>query len=282
MNSRLLLVCTLVACLCVSGCSTRFVYNNIDWFLHWHLDDYIELDREQKAILNGHLEKWQRWHRQQELIAYRQQLLALKTTLQQGPLSQQQWLRELDTAQRHWQRLRDEISPELATLALHLRDDQVADLFRKLAEDNDKAVRERDKKTPEERWQGYEKSIRKQIKQFIGRLSPRQTNIVSDRVHALQSTFDEWISYRRALQASARKILLARHNDPDFTHKLERLLLDPDAFKSATYLAAQSHNRQVFADLLASLNSTLSDKQLRHALTEIDDWLDDINRLIEG
>lgn len=49
------LTCVILSLLVLSACSTRFVYNRIDWFVVWKLGDYVTLTDVQKADLKTDL-----------------------------------------------------------------------------------------------------------------------------------------------------------------------------------------------------------------------------------
>ena len=45
----------------LSGCSTKFAYNNIDWLVNWYIDDYVVLDTQQEKQFDAILDKWTAW-----------------------------------------------------------------------------------------------------------------------------------------------------------------------------------------------------------------------------
>lgn len=56
--------------LLLSGCSSQFAYNNLDWLAYWYIDDYIDFTAEQEVIVDQKLITWLDWHKQQELPRY--------------------------------------------------------------------------------------------------------------------------------------------------------------------------------------------------------------------
>lgn len=267
--------------LVLSGCTSKFAYNNIDWMLYWYVDDYIDLNKQQKNLLDVRIEEWHKWHRTTELAQYKQQLLDLKSQLEAGPLSAEQWIEQLEQGSKHWERFRDHISPELTALAVNLTDEQIIELFETLEKDNLKEIEERNEDTEAERWEDSRKRSQKQFKNMIGRLTNEQKEIINTEIDNIQSTFDFWIEYRRASQAQAKSILLQRNELEDFAQQLQAVMANPDQFRSDAHIAANQHNRQVFAGLLAKINATLTKKQKRRMFNEIDDLVDDITDLIE-
>ncbi|MDC0602731.1 DUF6279 family lipoprotein [Aliiglaciecola sp.] len=266
--------------LLISGCSSKFAYNNIDWMLYWYVDDYIELDKAQKSLLDVKIESWHTWHRERELQAYRQHLVDMRQDVESGQLSAERWGFHLQQGTSHWERFRDHISPELTSLAVNLTDQQIESFFEILEEDNLENIEERQDSTVEERVKENRKRTQKQVKKWIGRLSTGQKRLVDEHVNEFESTFDEWIKYRRNIQEASKTLLLSRNDNPNFAQQLTTLMANPDQFRSETYLKANQHNRDVFATLLTKLNSTLTEKQRRRAINEIDDLIDDIDDLM--
>ena len=57
--------------LAVTACSaTQLIYNRVDILARWYLDDYVSLDRDQRARFGQRLEVFLEWHRREELPSY--------------------------------------------------------------------------------------------------------------------------------------------------------------------------------------------------------------------
>lgn len=162
----------------VGGCSSKFAYNNLDWLLYWYLDDYVELEGEQKNAFDKKLGEWLAWHRTSELKQYRTQLEQLKGQLQTGTIDQQQILQAFETSQRHWVRLRDHLAPQLMPFAVELSDAQVEHLFNYLQEQDQKRIKKRNKKTQQERLVERRKSMQKEFKKWAGKPNRQQLGII--------------------------------------------------------------------------------------------------------
>lgn len=271
----------LLAALLIGGCSSTFAYNNLDWLIHWYIDDYVDLNSSQKDLLDLKIAEWHRWHRKEELIRYREQIIDIKTRLQQGSITEQELLQEFTKGRAHWERFRDTISPELSVLAMSLTDEQIEELFTALAEKDQKKQKERDEKSPQERIESFQEDLRSDAQDKIGRLSQQQKQLLNEYAIKFESTFDYWLAYRRNIQQAAKALLLERHQRENFSEQLDQLIKHPDQFRSTAYQSAIEGNRLLYAQMLAELNNTLSDKQRRHLLKELDNLIDDINDLID-
>ena len=49
--------------LTLTGCSTKFIYNWLDWAIEWEVADYVDLNRQQEAQLEQMLDEMLAWHR---------------------------------------------------------------------------------------------------------------------------------------------------------------------------------------------------------------------------
>ncbi|MBU2877363.1 MULTISPECIES: DUF6279 family lipoprotein [Alteromonadaceae] len=281
MFKRLFCTFCLAAVLLLTGCTSKFAYNNIDWLLYWYVDDYVDLDKSQKQMLDAKVEKWLLWHRQDELLRYRQHLEDLKTDIQNGVLSSQQWLTHFDRGSAHWKRFRGEISPELSELSLHLNDQQIDDMFAALEKDNLKQEKKRNKMSKQQRIEDSIENTQEQIKEWLGKLSNPQKVLISEYVSDFKPTFEYWMSYRREIQNVTKTLMLSRHQVDDYASKLNQLMQNPDQFKSSEYLQANEYNRIKYANLLNALNMTLTEKQKKHMKNKLNDLIEDIDDLIQ-
>ena len=69
------------------GCSTKFTYNNLDWLIHWYVDDYVELSDRQENLFDEHFANWLNWHRSEELAKYVKHLKSLKADVENERLT---------------------------------------------------------------------------------------------------------------------------------------------------------------------------------------------------
>lgn len=264
----------------LTGCSSKFAYNNLDWLLYWYLDDYVELDKQQKAKFDAKLEVWLKWHREEELARYKADLVALKDRFNQGPLNEEELMGVLGLGRKHWEHLRDKLAPELSELAVELHDSQVQELFEKLEKDNLDEEEEWQEEKDEDPVKNRSKRIQKQIKNSIGKLTKTQIAIVDEYAPQFTSTFEEWITYRRNIQATAKVLFESRKQDPEFPGKLLTLMTQPDDYRSEEYKSISQQNRQLSARMIADINQTLTAKQMKRLNRELDNLIEDINDLI--
>ncbi|MFT5312271.1 MAG: hypothetical protein ACI8Z9_000748 [Paraglaciecola sp.] len=265
----------------LNACSSKLAYNNIDWLLYWYLDDYIELSREQKGLLDSKLDGWLVWHRSRELMEYQGHLHALQQQIKRDEIPAEQWLQHFDLGRQHWLRARDKISPELIGMAPTLSNAQITQLFDTLEKQNTEREEQRAKKSPEQRRKDSREDIEGQLKNWIGRLSDEQKLIVAGYATQLESSFDDWMRYRRNIQNKAKTMLLQRHDNPNFQTELLYLIQHPEVFQPQTYIDKSVTNRHVFAALLEKISVSLSQKQSKKLIKELQSWIEDLDDLVE-
>ena len=268
----------------LTSCSSKLAYNNLDWWVYWYMDDYIELKDEQEEKFDAHLQNWLSWHKKSELTRYKAQLEDIKKQIQNATLNSSIVYNNLELARSHWERVRDEVSPELAAIAKTLDDEQVVTLFAALEKDNKEEEEERQEaleKSEAERLKDRIERIQETISERIGDLSKEQKQIVSTYAQQFISTGDAWIKYRRNIQNAARKLFVSRKQNERFEQELVSLMQNPDNYKSDVYKQSSAHNMTVTATLLAEIFSTLSEKQRQTLIENVDELIETVDNFMD-
>ncbi|MED5235309.1 MAG: DUF6279 family lipoprotein [Pseudomonadota bacterium] len=268
----------------LTSCSSKLAYNNLDWWVYWYMDDYIELKDEQEEQFDAHLQNWLSWHKKSELTRYKAQLEDIKKQIQNDTLNSSIVYNNLELARSHWERVRDEVSPELAAIAKTLDDEQVVTLFAALEKDNKEEEEERQEaleKSEAERLKDRIERIQETISERIGDLSKEQKQIVSTYAQQFISTGDAWIKYRRNIQNAARKLFVSRKQNERFEQELVSLMQNPDNYKSDVYKQSSAHNMTVTATLLAEIFSTLSEKQRQTLIENVDELIETVDNFMD-
>lgn len=276
----------LITVLALSGCSSKFAYNNADWLVHWYIDDYIEFTDAQEDAFDERMAVWLEWHRSNELTQYATHIDEIKQRVMTSQLTADEIVAEFADGRSHWVRLRTELSPELAEMAPMLTDDQVIYFFAQLEKENAEEEEERreelEDETEEERLEDRVKRVTKQVEEFIGKTTPQQRQLINDFAPQFQSTYDYWLTYRRETQQVARQLFATRDNNPKFVEQLKDLMTNPDVYRSPEHVRIGDENSLLYATMLSELQASLTDKQKRKLNKELDDIIEDIEDLMEG
>ncbi len=268
----------------LGGCSSKLAYNNLDWLIYWYMDDYIELTDKQENVFDHHLESWIDWHRDTELTRYIGQLKTLKSDISNDQLTEHTINQHLEQATSHWIRVREKLSPEIASMAATLTDEQVVRFFAALEKDNkeeEEEYLEDSDKSAQERAEERLEDITDDMEDRIGSLTDQQEKIVARYAPQFASTYQDWIAYQREIQNAARKVFITRDTNPDFKRDLMRIMNNPDVYRSESYMQKREQNRRLYASMAAELSQTLTSEQKRKLLNKIQDIIDDLNDLMD-
>ncbi|WDE10604.1 DUF6279 family lipoprotein [Thalassomonas haliotis] len=270
----------LLIALALAGCASQFVYNNVDWLIHWYLDDYIDLNTEQKKRFDGKMQLWLNWHKNTELARYQTQLTELKKAVNEAILTPELWLHHSQQAREHWFRFRDTLSPDLLELAMELNNEQVETLFSALAQQMQERQQKRAGQSREALNRNRAKELTARIKPWTGKLNREQKQRIRDYSRQYQPSFHVLSQYRRSWQARARELLLNR-DSRDFKTLFLKLLTAPESFKSPELIQVSAANRQLRAQLMSDLHASLTAKQKKRLNRKLDDLIADLAELQE-
>lgn len=267
--------------LLLTACSSQFAYNNLDWLAYWYIDDYVDLDRQQKDTFDIHLEKWLVWHRKEELQKYKEHLTSLRARFAEGGLTQEEILQEFDKGRSHWERLRAKVSPELSQFATLLSERQVEDLFSQLEEQNTEWEEDLKEQDPEKKVEERIEDLEDRVKEYIGKLTSSQQDIIESFAPRFRSNSAEWLKYRRLVQSEAKAMFENRANNQNFSAELLVLMTQPETYRHTELTENSDHNRALYAQLLADISATLNAKQKKRVFRKIDNLIDDLQDLID-
>jgi hypothetical protein len=271
MKFKIIVLLLIIAFL--QGCTSKLAYNNADWLAQWYIDDYLDLSRDQNRNLDIELDSILEWHRNTQLLHYRQQLVALSNDLDNLPISEQVWLKHLNQITDHWQRARRELSTRAARLAPQLDQYQVNYLFTKLAENNKERLDDFNEKTIEEYREDRFEKLLETIENYLGTVKKQQKSYVGIFIDNSKITEKEWFDSKVKLQAAMKNVFVAS-TESELTTELFEIMVNPDQFKSDTSFDAYLHNRQLLVAMLQKITTSLDQDQVTYFKGEINDLIE--------
>ena len=276
---QIMLLCLLL--LGLSGCSSKFAYNNADWLSNWYMDDYLDLSNEQNKILSAELEAALHWHRTTQLALYKQQLLDLSNDLNTLPISEQIWREHITRITGHWHEARNEFSDRAAKLAPLLTPSQVEYLFKKMQQKNAQQLETFTEQTLSQYKQERLEKILDTAEDLLGTISAQQILEVTTYNEHVIVTEQEWHDSKQAMQA-AMQTAFNQHTQQQLSAALFELMTQPDQFKSEAFLQARMNNRTHLIAMLHTLSASLSPKQIKHFKKVIAERIELIESLQQG
>jgi len=267
--------CTFLLVVFLTGCSTvRLVYDNADTYIHWRATHYLDLDGEMADELDERIAAFMVWHRAQALPKYAQLL----------DEAGRRFEKRLTPADLVWGY--DSIMPQAreslrmaavqgAPLLDRLSPAQIANLERRLAEDNRRFARENLKGSERaQRKRRTERNVER-LEDWVGRLTKAQVDRVaqySERAPLLDNLRDR--DHKR-IQAGLLAMLRAHEAKkrlPDFAANWNR-------GRDPAYTAALKTSRKEFFAMALDIDRSLTEHQRARALGELRRYADDFRTL---
>lgn len=269
----------LLMLLTVTGCSTRFVYERIDWFVVWRMGGYVTLTGEQKSALKQDVQAQLDDVRANQLPEAAELLHGVARQVESGYVTAEQ----IDDRYQQMLAQYDDfmlgiVDPSMRFLQ-SLDDEQIVELFANLEDINQEMYEEYSGRTPEEREKNRNKSAIKSTQKWTGRLSDEQKLILTDALARMDDASEEWISYQREWQSRFRTLIETRPPDVEYRAELTQLFVYPRDLHSEEYRARVEANRQILNGALAELLTGLTDKQRKRMVDELDSLADDLEKL---
>lgn len=260
----------------LSGCTFRTIYNYLDWYLAWQVDNYVELTDEQEQQFDRLVAEFIAWHRQQELPRYRNRLAMLKRAVEQQDAEQLK--RILTAARTIWLDSAQQLAPAaillLNKLSMQQRRQLVNNIREKQVEDHEK-WRKRESRS-------VEKKREQRIEQFadvLGEVTEQQKQDLLANFNAHTSTTKMRIASRELWLQKFEQALLAQQNIDQLT--LFSLFTDVSSYRSEAYIVASAENMQKTLAFLTHQLPNLTANQQTYVLDNIQDYLDDLDYLMK-
>jgi len=264
----------LLALLLTSCSSVQFAYNQLDRWMRWQLDDYVDLDRNQKQQLIAALDSFHHWHRQTQLPRYAEALRGLAAQVEAGKAPDQA---AIETRVRSFT---DTASAQLVDLLLplaaQLRPQQIDELAGHLEEKRRKSLDEwRD--SPDKVHRRRADKIRKQSERWLGSLTDEQEALITAWVEQLAYNPLERDQQRQLWQA--RVLDLLRRKPDGYLDTLRSLLLQPEQLWSDAYRQRQLQRRARARALGEQLYTTTTAEQRLHLVATLREYAEDFAEL---
>ncbi|MGF1743001.1 DUF6279 family lipoprotein [Vibrio profundum] len=278
-------ITVLMILLLLTGCGAQWAYNNVDWFVVRYVDNYVELNGDQRELLGEKVSDFLRWHRESELpryIAHLDEFMLVEPSQVNMAylLDQQRRFRE------HGNRLLIKLQPEIHQLAAQLSDEQVEALLVKIETNRNKRraqhqpadanqVQENqanEKKEEDLLRKRYSERISDGLEMWLGSITPAQQVKVDYWAASIVSTREEWLAHQALFQRKLEQLLAHRHDEGRFVEVYRQLAFQPDTLYSKSFQQKRQHNIQLANQSMLNLIQVASDQQVTHFRGEVQSW----------
>jgi hypothetical protein len=268
----------------VTACSSlKLAYNNGDTLLYWWLDNYVDFDDEQSDQVKKDINDLFRWHRKTQLQDYVHVLQRAQQQLRGNPTPAD--LRaDYDDIRARTQSLLLKAAPDIADLALSLKPDQLAQMEKKFAKNNDKFRRENMKGDREDQNEFRYKKSMEQFELWFGSFSREQKDIIRKASDARPLDNAIWLDERmrrqRNVLALARRLMQEKPPREQAVAQIQSLIRESFArLDNSERKAFYEANTTASIGLVHTVIGIATPEQKAHAQKRMQGWINDFNTL---
>jgi hypothetical protein len=272
----------------VAGCSAiRFTYNHGDTLLYWWLNAYIDIDSDQSDWVKQDIDKLFQWHRSTQLHDYAGLLSKMQRQLGDGSVTQNELLSDYRDIKTRTELLAFKALPQLADLAMSIKPDQIAQMEKKFAKNNEDFRKKFMSGSVEDQHKARFKKAMEQLTLWFGNFSRDQEAQLRKASDARPLDNEIWLQERVlrqkkivALLQRIRQDKLNKEQSMAAIHDLLRDLFDRmEAPDRKAFFDAYIDSTSTF--ILTAIRITTPD-QKAHAQKRMQGWIDDFNALAAG
>lgn len=261
------------------SCSLTFTYPYLDWMVLWKIDQYLDLNSHQKDLLAGRLADILVRHRRETLPQYREFLHSLHMRVQEG-------LRKADVAwvMQSYEKFRTDLNDQFVAggqeLLPTLKKTQIQYLEQAFQDENAE-LKSRLSEIPSHRLAERAEDFVDWFEEWIGPLSPDQRREVIRLNLALPDTLKDWFDYQQHRQQAFLVIAQKARRGVEFRDALREWLVVPYLQAPLGFLRSRERMRQSVTTFTLHLDQLLTPQQRHHAVRELHDLEEDLQRLAE-
>ncbi|MCP8634720.1 DUF6279 family lipoprotein [Pseudomonas mosselii] len=237
-------------------------YRNLDRLVPWSLDDYLDMNREQKQLLDERLREQLAWHCKTQLPGYLDWLDRVRLMVAEDAVTDQALEQRTLEARQAIGRVATAITPSATELLRGMSDTQVAEMRQAFRADIDKCRKTYDETPLPKQIEQRAARMQKRLEPWLGELSAQQRLRVMSWSQALGDQNRQSIANRAHWQ---QQLVLAmdQRATPGFEPRLAQLLQRKESLWTAEYRQAYENSEQQARSLLVDLmkQSSLAQKQ---------------------
>lgn len=284
LSRRTIALCMVALFALLTACSSvRFTYNQGDTLLYWWLDSYADLEGEQADIAKRDIDKLFRWHRQTQLRDYAALLGNMQRQLAGNP-TQADLIKLYKEVRVRGERLASHAVPELTTLALSIKPEQIADIERKFISKNADYRKKFVEGSTEKRHRARFKKAMDQLELWFGSFSNEQEAILRKASDARPLDSDIWMEERVWRQ---RRILSLLRKFQQEKPNREQAAAQIAAMQRELFGRMESPERKAFYDnyldqttrFMLTAIRIATPAQKKHAQERMQGWITDFQAL---
>ena len=262
----------------LAGCSLLYSYRNIDRYIRWSLDDYIDWDSAQESQLLTRLNAQLEWHQTTQLPRYRDWLETLDRTFDHD-IDATQLAHAADQLQLFWQDTMTHLQADICAQLAPLSDNQVRDLLAVMREKQTDLKNEYDDMTAAELIKKRKHEITKTLKYWFGSLDENQLALIDTWAQHLPDGRAQWLNNRQRWTDAFAQALQHRHESELFAAKIHSLFVTPEENWEPEWRELSQRNRESTFQLIAGVHNARTQPQLDAEHKRFAQWLGHLDQL---
>ncbi|KJZ33243.1 DUF6279 family lipoprotein [Pseudomonas fluorescens] len=269
----------IILVLALGACSRMgLAYRNLDVIIPWTLNDYLDMNSEQKGWFNERLKEHLSWHCTTQLPGYLDWLDRLQTMVETNQVTDAALQARTQEAKAAIAQTAREITPSAIELLQGLDDKQVAEMNDAFAKDQRKRQEEYLKPSLDQQIKQRAARMEKRLDDWLGPLSPTQQQRVLTWSKALGDQNTQWIANRAHWQTQFSAAVAQRHS-ADFPQLIETLLVNRESLWTPAYRQAYANTEAQVRGLIVDLMAESTPTQRQRLLKKIEGVRKDFNDL---
>lgn len=239
---------------------TSLAYRNLDWLIPWRVNQYLDLDTQQKAWLKPHLQAHLNWHCSTELPRYVDWLQRTRDLLQASDPEAEHLEAQMVEVEQAFHIIVQQTNPTAVSLLRDLRPEQVERLYARMDKDNHEDRQEFLEPPLETQISERAERLEKRLRPWFGHINDVQRARIAEWASERRDQNQQWLENRARWQREFRTVLDAR-GDADFPERMTQVLENRRGAHDEQATQAYQASRQAMAALLSDLLTAADDKQ---------------------
>ena len=258
------------------GCSTvRFAYENADSYLRWKAGSYLDLQGEDADELDERIDEFHAWHRRHALPKYVGLAHEASQRFSDG-LSRPDLVWGYDSLRVQARESLRKAGDLVAPLLDRLTPEQVAQIERRLAEENRQFHRDNLRGPERDRRRKRAKQVVERLEDWVGKLTQAQIQRV--REYADRTPMVDELRERDRKRVQKDVIAIVRSREA--RARLGERLANWDQGREAAYVAALGLWREQYFNLLMDIDRSLAPEQRARAQGHLRRYAEEFEALV--
>ena len=252
----------------------RFAYENADAYVRWKAGNYLDVDGEDAEELDDRIDEFHAWHRKNELPKYAKLAQEASRRFADG-LSRQDLVWGYDSLRAQARESLRKAAELAAPLLDRLSPGQMAQIERRIAEENRQFYRHNLRGSERDRRRKRAKYAVERLEDWVGKLSQAQIARVreyAERAPLLEGLRDQ---DRRRLQRDVMAIVRAR----EAQKRLPERIAHWERGRDPAFVAALETWREQYFAMLVDIDKSLTAEQRARAMSHLRRYAEDFEAL---